>query len=188
MSRKWLWSLPAAGVLFVAGVVSRGEFANPAHAAEFAERASRAVFPFSYLLILAASALMLIGYVALRERLRLGPAAMVLSIVGLHFLAAFFGVMAITYPSFAAEPASIAVAARAMSSPAVLVVMAMTSLGIVGHILYAVAMWRTPGMKLAAVPFVLAPIGQLVPFVYPVEILGCALALVSGAIIALAKD
>jgi hypothetical protein len=187
MKTRWLWSLPAAGLLYVVGVVSRGEFANPANAADFAARAGRAVFPLSYLLILLASALMLIGYVALGERLR-APAATVLSIIGLHFLAAFFGVMAITYPAFA-HAGAVALAAQAMNSPATLVVLAMVGLNVLGHVLFGIAMWRTTFIPKAAIaPFVLAPVLQLIPFIYPLEILGCALALVSGALIALAKD
>jgi hypothetical protein len=178
------------GLFYTAGVLLRGPFADPQSLAPhaFAARAGTATFPVSYLLIVLASGLAMFGFVGMRDRLqhRLAPLAMVLSIVGLHFLTAFFGVMAIAYPAIAAaytggDRDAVTIAARALSSPVTMTIMAVVSLNVLGHVLFAVAMWRSAGLsRTAAVLFVLAPIGQLLPFIYPVEILGCALLAISG--------
>jgi hypothetical protein len=192
MRTSWIWSLPVAGVFYVAGVVLRGRFADPHAPGDFVARAGAPLFPVSYLLIMVAAALSMLGYIALRDQLRdrLGSAAMVLSVVGLHFLTAFFGVMAITYPAFASavlegDSSALAIAIRATSSPVTLVVMGLSSLNVFGHVLFAVALWRTARpLKPAGVLLVLAPIMQLVPWIYPVEILGCVLLCLSGLWIA----
>ncbi len=63
----------------------------------------------------------------------------------------------------------------------------MTGFNVVGQLLFAVGIWRTPGLsKLSAILFVLAPVGMLMPFLYPVELLGCTLYLVAGAMLAAA--
>ncbi len=132
------------------------------------------------------------GYVALRDCLRdrIGSAALPLSIVGLNFLTAFFGVMAIAYPKLAGaylqgDSGAVQIAAQAVGSPTTLAVMGLTGINVIGLVLFAIAMWRTGWMpKGASLFFVVGPLMQLVPWVYPVEILGCVLVLVSGLWIA----
>jgi hypothetical protein len=184
-----IWSLPIGGLFYTAGVLLRGPFANPlGPPAEFVARAGASVFPVAYLLIMVASGLALVGYVGLRDQLghRLGQVAMALSMVGLSVLTAFFGVMAIVYPVLAGahtagDPAAVALAAQAMQSPPALAVLGLVSLSLVGHVLFAIGLWRTGWMpKPAAVLFVAAPVMQMITLVYPVEILGCVLLAVSG--------
>lgn len=192
-----MFMLPAAGSLFLAGVVLRGPFATPTiGAAAFVERATSPRYGTCYLLITAAAALSVLGYIALRERLggRLASAAAMASVVGLVFLVPLFGVSGVAFPALgrayaAGDHAAVAAAADAFGSPATVVLLGVTALNVLGHILFAAAAWRARWIpRIACLPLGAATAMMCVPTVYPVEIAGCAAFLVAGLAIALAAQ
>jgi hypothetical protein len=196
--RAWISSfvLPAAGALFLAGVVLRGPFAAPSVGAEaFVQRATSPLYGFCYLLITAAAALAILGYLGLRERLggRLASVAAVLSVIGLVFLVPLFGVSGVAFPalgraSAAGDPGAFRAAADAFASPTTLAIFGMSALGVIGNVLFAVALWRSRAVpRLAAVLFGVAAAMMCVPTVYPVEIAGCAAFLAAGLFLAIAR-
>jgi hypothetical protein len=189
----FIYALPAAGALYLTGVLVRGPFAAPGlGAGPFVERATSSFYGVAYLLVTAAAALSVLGYLALRELLpgSLARAGATLAIVGLVFLVPLFGVSGVAYPALgrayvAGDHAVVAAAADAFDSFPVKILFAVTALGWVGHVLLAVVLWRTPWVsKLAVVPFAVATVLMCLPTVYAIEIAGCALFLVAGAILA----
>jgi hypothetical protein len=185
-------ALPAAGALFLAGVGSRGPFAiHSAGAQAFIERATSPLYGVCYVLVTCAAAISPLGYFALRQRLagRLPAVAMALSVFGMVSLVPLFGVSGVAYPALgriaASTPAALTAAAYAMESKTALVLLGLATMGWVGHILFAVAAWRSGWIpKLAVPPFAIAPILMSLPIIYPAEITGCALFLISSALIA----
>jgi hypothetical protein len=108
----------------------------------------------------------------------------------MEFVVALFGAAVVAQSALggaflAGDASAIETATTLFSGGALAGIGALTSLNVVGHVLFAIAIWRSQDLpKLAAVTFVLAPIGMLMPFVYPVELTGCALYLASGALLA----
>jgi hypothetical protein len=193
--RMPLYALPISGLLYVSGVLLRGRFASPAvgDPGAFVERTTRDVYPIAYLVLMGAAAAAVLGYAALHERVRgrLGGAAMITSIIGTVFLTAFFGVMALGYPqlgaSYAGDPGAIDTAAAIAQSRVTLAVAAMIGVGVIGHVLFAIALWPRGGtVRIASIVFVAAPVMQLIPQVYPVEILGCASFLAASVLFVIA--
>jgi hypothetical protein len=187
--------VPAAGFLFLIGCLVRGEYvlASPGTAERFAAWATRPAFTAGYFILMAAATTSVFGYVALAGAVqgRGARTAMVLSITGVQFLLALFGAAVVLQGTLAraflgGDAAAVHAAERGLSSGALLGIAAMTALNAVGHAVFAVAICRTPGLsRMAAVLFVLGPIGMLMPFIYPVELTGCGLYLAAGATIAL---
>jgi hypothetical protein len=185
-------ALPAAGALFLTGVGARGPFAIPSAGAQaFIERATSPQYGVCYVLITCAAALSTVGYFALRQRLagRLAMAAMALSVFGMVSLVPLFGVSGVAYPALgriaAGAPAALTAATYALESKTTLVLLGFATLGWVGHILFAVAAWRSGWVpRMAVPPFAISVILMSLPTIYPAEIAGCALYLIASALIA----
>jgi hypothetical protein len=194
---RWVSFLPIAGALYLTGVLIRGPFATPSIGADrFAARASSPAYGAAYVLITAAAALSILGFVSLRERLggRLGTAAFAFATVGLVFLVPLFGVSGVAFPAlghaYAAGAGPVMAAAKTAANGRVaMIFFGLASLGSIGHGLFAVASWRRRGAwRVAAIPFGVAPILMCIPFVYALEIAGCALFLVAGTMLARAAS
>jgi hypothetical protein len=186
--------VPAAGLLFLVGCLVRGAYVLPsAETAEsFARWTTRPLFLVGYLILIAAATTSLFGYRALAARLatRGARVAMVTATVGVAFLLALFGAAVVVQAALgrahlAGDAGAIEIAASTFSTGPLVVIGAMTVWNVVGHVVFAVGVWRTPGLpKLGALLFVLGPIGMLMPFFYPVELLGCAFYLLGGGLLA----
>jgi hypothetical protein len=186
-------ALPAAGLLFLLGCLVRGAhiFPSAATAGRFAEWSTRNAYAAGYFILIGAVSLSVFGYVALERRLggRLARIASVLSVVGMQFLLVLFGAALILSPAagaahLAGDGAAIALAAGALERSAAVGVELLIALNIVGHGLFAVAIWRSGAFsKAAIVPFVLAPVMLCLPFYYPVELLGGVMFLLAGVLL-----
>jgi hypothetical protein len=195
-NRSAVLLVPAAGLMFLVGCLVRGAYilASPATAQSFALWTTRPSFTVGYFVLIAAATTSVFGYraLALHVGMRGSRVAMVASIVGVQFLLALFGAAVVVQSALgraylAGDTTAITTASAAFSGGALVGIAAMTVFNVLGHLLFAVRIWRTPGLsKVSAVLFVLAPIGMLMPFLYPVELLGCTLYLVAGALLAAA--
>jgi hypothetical protein len=192
MRRLDLLALPGAGVLYCAGVVMRGAVVTPGHdsAGQFAAWASSRTFPIAYGTVSVAAILAIFGYVALDRRVNTtgSRAGMLLAVAGAGFLLVLFGVLWFAFPAAAAaydagNHGAIDVAARAFSGS--MPVQILSGLNILGHIGFAVAVWRWGvSARVGAVTFAVAPILQALTFSFPVEVLGQVLFLMGASLIA----
>jgi hypothetical protein len=194
--RRALFALPVAGLGFLVGCLVRGQYVlaspAPASAARFAGWVTAPRFFVGYFILIGAASTSMFGYSALAGHLgsRIGRAGLVASVVGMEFVVALFGAAVVAQSALGAaflagDASAIETATTLFSRGALLGIGASTILNVIGHVLFAIAIWRSQDLpKLSAVTFVLAPIGMLMPFVYPVELTGCALYFASGALLA----
>ena len=192
--KKGIIALPVAGLLYLGGGLLRGAYVlpTPTTATAFAQWATRPLCTIGYAVLICAAVCSIFGYFALASRLAssLSSTAAVLSIVGVAFLVALFGSTITMLPALGqaaldGNASALAIAEHSLSNTTLRVIGGMISLNIFGHLLFAVSMWRTDGMpKVAAPLFVIAPIGMCMPFVYPIELTGFVLYLVSTIMIA----
>jgi hypothetical protein len=193
-SEKSLWALPAAGLLFFLGCLVRGAhvFPSSATAPRFAAWTARPAYVAGYFVLVGAVTLSVLGYFALARRLggKLAFTGMVLSILGMQFLLVLFGGAIIMSPALGAAWSAgtsnaADIAQKALAGPTVGAIAAMIVVGIVGHALFAVAIWRSRSLsRLSVVPLVLAPICLCLPFYFPIELGGGVLWAVAGLLLA----
>jgi hypothetical protein len=189
--------LSVAGLLFFVGCLVRGAHIFPpaATADRFAPWATRPAYAAGYFILIAGVSLSVIGYGALRARLGggLATAAMACAVVGAQFLLVLFGGALILSPAaagayLAGDHGAVEMAEHALAGPTVRAVSGLIAVNIIGHVLFAIALWRAhPPSRIAAVPFVLAPIFLCLPSYYPIELAGGVLFLVAGLLLARAQ-
>jgi len=193
--RRWgLWALPAAGVLYIIGVVVRGAFINPtnSNSAQFVSWASGTAIPVAYTFVSLAAVAAIIGYVFLDRELNTSASrvGMLLAVSGAGFLLTLFGLLWFAIPATAASynagnHAAVDVIVRAFSDSTP--VQVLSGLNILGHIAFAVAVWRMGSLaRVGAVAFAVAPILQALVFSYGAEILGQVLFLPGAVLVVMA--
>jgi hypothetical protein len=150
----WAYAIPAAAVVYGIGLALRGPLVNPAALVNPADRAAWAnwitepTFRPGYLLLTIGLILQLLGFVGLYLRLparrrRLATAGLLASFTGVAFNITIHGVALLTpeaYPSFTDAVQG------ANPDPSVLIGAGLVQLSVLGALLFAIALWRTPGI------------------------------------------
>jgi formate/nitrite transporter FocA (FNT family) len=179
------------GLLDIVGIVLRGTFVAPSKTtpAAFVHWASGSHYVPAYLIVIAGTALGTAGYFGFATILpqRIGRVGAVLAGLGSAFVMALLGVL-LTLHGFATSGplgSAEASAASVVNGSAGHTLEGLTALTIVGAILLAGAIWRSPDLpRWAGLPLVIAPFLLAFPFSLGSEITGAALLALAGLMVA----